>query len=63
MMDVPHIGFIVAAYAVTAAVMLGAVMVVLLDRRALLRALDRLDPRRSAVIPRQRASAPPVDPS
>ena len=45
MSDIPHIGFIVAAYAVTAAVAGGATLAVLLDRRALLRALDRLEAR------------------
>jgi heme exporter protein CcmD len=45
MMDIPHIGFILAAYAVTAAVVGGAVAAVLLDRRALLRSLERLEAR------------------
>ena len=42
-MTVPHIGFIVAAYAVTALVVGGAVAAVLIDRRALRRALERLE--------------------
>ena len=43
MMAVPHIGFILAAYLVTAAVVGGAAVAVLLDRRALTRALRRLE--------------------
>jgi heme exporter protein D len=54
MMDIPHIGFILAAYAVTAVVMGGAVAAVLLDRRALLRGLARLEARAG----RGRAGAP-----
>ena len=46
MMAVPHIGFILAAYALTAAAMAGMVVSVVMDGRALRRALDRLDPRR-----------------
>ncbi len=45
MTDIPHIGFIVAAYAVTLVVVGGMVVAVLLDRRALLRALERLEAR------------------
>lgn len=48
MMAVPHIGFILAAYAVTAVAMVGMVATVVMDGRALRRALDRLDPRRGA---------------
>ena len=48
MMAVPHIGFILAAYALTAAAMAGMVVSVVIDGRALRRALDRLDPRRGA---------------
>ena len=47
MTDIPHIGFIVAAYATAAAVVGGTVVAVLLDRRALLRALKRLESRAS----------------
>ena len=42
MIDIPHIGFIVAAYALTFVVMGGTVAAVLLDRRSLLRSLERL---------------------
>lgn len=45
MMAIPHIDFIVAAYAVTALVVGGAVTAVLLDRRALLQTLARLEAR------------------
>ncbi len=45
MMAVPHIGFILASYAVTGAVVGGAAVAVLLDRRALTRALRRLEAR------------------
>ncbi len=55
MMAVPHIGFILAAYGLTAAAMVGMVATVLMDGRALKRALDRLDPRRSAPAIRGRA--------
>ncbi len=45
MMSVPHIGFIVAAYAVTTVVVGGLVVAALLDGRALRRALKALDAR------------------
>ena len=48
MMAVPHVGFILAAYALTAVAMVGMVATVVMDGRGLRRALDRLDPRRSA---------------
>lgn len=48
-MAVPHIGFILAAYALTAVTMVGMVITIVTDGRALRRALDRLDPRRGAV--------------
>ena len=43
MTAVPHVGFIVAAYAVTALVVGGATAAVLIDRWALRRALARLE--------------------
>ena len=43
MTAIPHVGFIVAAYAVTVLVMGGMVAAVLLDRRALRRALAGLE--------------------
>ena len=55
MMAVPHIGFILAAYGLTAVAMAGMVATVLMDGRALRRALDRLDPRRGAVATQGRA--------
>ncbi len=55
MMAVPHIGFILAAYALTAVTMVGMVMTIVVDGRALRRALDRLDPRRGAVATTGRA--------
>ncbi len=45
MTAIPHIGFIAAAYGVTALVVGGAALAVLLDRRALRRSLDRLERR------------------
>ena len=48
MMAVPHIGFILTAYGLTAVAMAGMVATVLMDGLALRRALDRLDPRRAA---------------
>jgi heme exporter protein D len=42
---VPHLGFIVAAYALTALVVGGLVAAALLDRRALRRALAALEAR------------------
>ena len=48
MMEVPHIGFILAAYAVTAVALVSMVATVVVDGRGLRRALDRLDPRRGA---------------
>jgi len=41
--DIPHIGFIVAAYLVTLAAIVVMVGAVLVDYRRLSRALDRLD--------------------
>jgi heme exporter protein D len=41
----PHAGFIIAAYAVTAAVVLGLIAWVIADRRAQTRALADLDAR------------------
>ena len=55
MMAVPHIGFILAAYAVTAVALVGLGARVVVDGRALRRALDRLDPRRGAVATQARA--------
>ncbi len=49
MMAVPHIGFILAAYGLTAVVMVGMAAKVVMDGRVLRRALDRLDPRRDAL--------------
>ena len=54
-MAVPHIGFILAAYALTAVTMVGMVATVLIDGRALRRALDRLDPRRGGAPTRNRS--------
>ncbi len=45
MMAIPHIGFILAAYGVTAVTMGGLVATVLLDRHALKRDLARLETR------------------
>ena len=55
MMAVPHIGFILAAYALTALAMAGMVATVVMDGRALRRALDRLGPGRGRVVPSARA--------
>ncbi len=57
MSAVPHLGFIVAAYAVTLIVVGGAIAAVLLDRRALRRALHRLEARAG----RGRASSESVE--
>ena len=43
MIEIPHIGFIVAAYAVTTLVLVGAAVAILLDGRALRRALARME--------------------
>ena len=43
-MAIPHLGFIVAAYAVTVAVLGGAILVLVLDRRTQVRLLARLAP-------------------
>ncbi len=51
MSDVPHIGFIVAAYAVTAVVLLGLVAAILVDGRAQRRLLAQLEAER---VPRGR---------
>lgn len=48
MMAVPHIGFILTAYALTAVAMVGMVATIVMDGRSVRRALDRLDPRRGA---------------
>ncbi len=45
MNDVPHLGFIVAAYAVTAAVLVAMTAAVILDGRAQRRLLARLEGR------------------
>ncbi len=45
MMAIPHIGFILAAYGVTAVVLVGLVAGVLRDGQVLRRALDRLEAR------------------
>ena len=45
MMEIPHIGFILAAYGVTAVTMAGLVTSVLLDRHSLKRDLARLETR------------------
>ncbi len=45
MSAIPHIGFIVAAYAVTTVVMLAMVVTVVLDGRALRRLLAKLETR------------------
>ena len=45
MTAVPHLGFIVAAYALTTLVVGGLVVAALLDRRALRRALGALEAR------------------
>ena len=46
MSDVPHIGFIVAAYLVTAIAILAMIGAIVLDYRRLSRALSRLDAER-----------------
>ncbi len=43
MSDIPHIGFIVAAYLVTAAAILVMIGAIVVDYRRLTRALSRLD--------------------
>ena len=43
MSDIPHIGFIVAAYLVTAAAILAMIGAIIVDYRRLTRALSRLD--------------------
>ena len=43
MSEIPHIGFIVAAYLVTAAAILAMIGAILVDYRRLTRALSRLD--------------------
>jgi heme exporter protein CcmD len=45
--DIPHIGFIVAAYVVTAAAILAMIGAVVVDYRRLTRALSRLDAARN----------------
>jgi heme exporter protein D len=49
---VPHLGFIVAAYALTALVVGGLLAAALLDRRALRRALAALEARTGRTEPR-----------
>ncbi len=48
MSEIPHIGFIVAAYAVTAVVMLAMAIAVVLDGRAQRRLLAKLETRSEA---------------
>jgi heme exporter protein CcmD len=43
MSDIPHIGFIVAAYVVATVVIIGMIGVILFDYRSLSRALERLE--------------------
>ena len=43
MSDIPHLGFIVAAYVVTALAILAMIGAVVVDYRRLTRALSRLD--------------------
>ena len=43
MSDIPHIGFIIAAYLVTAATILAMIGAIVVDYRHLSRALSRLD--------------------
>ncbi|MDX7953943.1 heme exporter protein CcmD [Lichenihabitans sp. Uapishka_5] len=45
LLAVPHVGFILAAYGVTAAVLGGTVAALVLDRRRQTRRLRRFDPR------------------
>ena len=45
MMDVPHLGFIVAAYVVTTFVLVGTAAAILLDGRALRRSLALMEAR------------------
>ena len=49
MTEVPHLGFILAAYSVTALVLGGTALAVLMDGRALRRQLARLERGRSAL--------------
>jgi heme exporter protein CcmD len=44
-MSDPHTGFIVAAYVLALAVVLGTILVVILDHRALRRTLQKLEKR------------------
>ena len=48
MSEIPHIGFIVAAYVVTAAAIVVMIGVILVDYRRLGRALQRLEASRQA---------------
>ena len=43
MSDIPHLGFIVAAYLVTAAAILAMIGAIVVDHRRLTRALSRLE--------------------
>ena len=43
MSDIPHVGFIVAAYLVTAIAILAMIGAIVVDYRRLTRALSRLD--------------------
>ena len=52
MSAVPHLGFIVAAYALTTLVVGGLLVAALLDRRALRRALAALDARAGRTEPK-----------
>ena len=47
MSDIPHFGFIVAAYLVTAIAILAMIGAIVLDYRRLSRALSRLDAARN----------------
>ena len=49
MSEVPHIGFIVAAYLVTAIAILAMIGAIVVDYRRLSRALSRLDAARKGV--------------
>ena len=48
MSDIPHIGFIVAAYVVTAVAILAMIVAIVFDYRRLRHALSRLDSARKA---------------
>ncbi len=48
MSDIPHIGFILAAYGITAIVLVGMVAAVLIDGRNQARLLAKLEARRAS---------------